>query len=357
MIFATLIRAGKGLLPIWIKKNIQKIYPLKPLHKRLPLDFPLTMHIDPCNICNFKCIFCPTGDSELLKEVGREPCLMKIETFKKVVDDLAQLLKNKNARIPILHIYKDGEPLLNPHFFEMVQYAKQNKVASTLSTTTNGSLITEESAFKLLNCGLDKIRISIEHVNTKGYESVCKSKISYENIRENVILLNKIKHQQKCNLYIIVKITDTGLSKDDLKKFKKDFTPFCDELRIDSLMGWSNCAKKDFTLGRKIITGMNGYTKIHNQIVCADPFSSLSVNSNGSVSICCVDWSHGIIVGDVLENSIAEIWNGDKYREIRRLHLSGNKERIKVCSNCQYANGTSRISNLDPHRERLSRFY
>ena len=37
----------------------------------LPLNVPLVIFIDPSNVCNFKCVFCPTGDDKLLSQVNR----------------------------------------------------------------------------------------------------------------------------------------------------------------------------------------------------------------------------------------------------------------------------------------------
>ena len=37
----------------------------------LPLNVPLVIFIDPSNVCNFKCIFCPTGDDKLLSKINR----------------------------------------------------------------------------------------------------------------------------------------------------------------------------------------------------------------------------------------------------------------------------------------------
>tara|TARA_B110000858_G_C17688643_1_gene420180 strand:- start:653 stop:823 length:171 start_codon:yes stop_codon:yes gene_type:complete len=33
----------------------------------LPLAMPVSIMIDPSNLCNYKCNFCPTSDNELLK--------------------------------------------------------------------------------------------------------------------------------------------------------------------------------------------------------------------------------------------------------------------------------------------------
>ncbi len=357
MVFRGISDAARQLLPLRIKKTLLKLYPGRHLYSFLPADFPLTIHIDPCNVCNFKCIFCPTADNGLLKEVNRKSSMMKEELFRKVINDLSILLKRKKFAIDCIHLYKDGEPLLNPFFCDMVRYARRSGVARVLSTTTNGSQITEKLASEIVTCGLDNIRISIEHVNNDGYRDICRSDHSYDEILQKVRLLYDTKKKQKSKLNILVKITDTGLSSKELKKFHNDFRPFCDYTRVDSLMGWSDSSRKDFTLGKSPKTGMDGSTRLHNQIVCPDPFSKLSVNSDGTVSVCCVDWSHGLVVGNACENSIEEIWNGEQLKEIRRLHITGNRSQIPVCRNCQYVNGTPAASDLDSYRKRLLNYY
>lgn len=357
MVLRSIYGAARELLPFRIRKALLKQYPGRHLHRFLPSGFPLTVHIDPCNICNFKCIFCPTADVELLKEVNRKACIMNVELFRKVIDDLSVMLKRKTSVIHCIHLYKDGEPLLNPLFCDMVRYARRNGVAKVLSTTTNGSQITDELASELVSCGLDNIRISIEHVNNQGYRNICRSQHSYDEILQKVRLLYDTKRKQKSKLNILVKITDTGFSAIELEKFHNDFRPFCDQTKVDTLMGWSDSSRKDFTLGKMPKTGMDGTTRLHDQIICPDPFSKLSVNTDGTVSVCCVDWSHGLIMGNVCENSMEEIWNGEEFKKIRQIHITGNRSQIAVCNSCQYVNGTPADSNLDPYQERLLKYY
>ncbi|HVD91108.1 MAG TPA: SPASM domain-containing protein, partial [Vicinamibacterales bacterium] len=53
---------------------------------------------------------------------------------------------------------------------------------------------------------------------------------------------------------------------------------------------------------------------------------------DGRVSLCCADFDGRTILGDVNGASIEEIWNGEPYREARRLHLeSGGPD---VCQSC-----------------------
>jgi len=42
----------------------------KPLQELLPLDTPLTMYIDPTDICNFACRFCFNGDEKSLQKTS-----------------------------------------------------------------------------------------------------------------------------------------------------------------------------------------------------------------------------------------------------------------------------------------------
>jgi radical SAM protein with 4Fe4S-binding SPASM domain len=279
--------------------------------------------------------------------------MMSMELFKKVIDDFSILFKNTDSKLYHINMYKDGEPLLNPNICDMISYAKNARISNSISITTNGSLITKELAADLIKSKIDLIRISIEHVSSDGYKKISNTSIRYEDIIDKVKRLYKINRESGSPVYILVKITDSGLNKQELTKFKYDFSKICDEVRVDHLMGWSNSNDIDFTLGIKPKTNMDGSTKIHNQIVCPDPFSRLAINSNGTVSACCVDWSHGVLTGDVNKNSIAEIWNGEEYRHLRRMHLLGQRDAIAACSNCQFVQGTHRSENLDPYREGL----
>ena len=91
------------------------------LARRLPLATPITIHIDPCNLCNFKCVFCPQGDLSLLKKVGRPKGFMDLDLFKKAVSDMAEF----GEQIVVLSLYKDGEPILNKNIAKMIQFAKK----------------------------------------------------------------------------------------------------------------------------------------------------------------------------------------------------------------------------------------
>jgi len=51
------------------------------LAKVLPIGTPFVVHIDTCNVCNFQCRFCTTGDRELLRRYNRPIGRMGFELF------------------------------------------------------------------------------------------------------------------------------------------------------------------------------------------------------------------------------------------------------------------------------------
>jgi cyclic pyranopterin phosphate synthase len=61
---------------------------------------------------------------------------------------------------------------------------------------------------------------------------------------------------------------------------------------------------------------------------CSAPFSTLIINADGKIG-CCRELGTEHSVGNAFEESIEDIWNGEKIRKWRREFLSGE---IKTCA-------------------------
>ena len=86
--------------------------------------------------------------------------------------------------------------------------------------------------------------------------------------------------------------------------------------------------------------------------VCPQIFKGFQVQAEGEVVACCVDWQRKNHLGDINQESIVDIWNGKKIRQLQVEHLSGNKEKIDVCSKCTM-NDTNEIDFIDDRMEEL----
>ncbi len=312
-----------------------------PLEQVIPLPAPYVVYIDPTNVCNFKCQFCPTAYPDLIAESGRTQGLMKMDLFRKIVDDISGF----GVKLKLASIYKDGEPLLNKHFPEMIRHLRQADVAERIWTKTNGSRLDPELNAELAECGLDMICIGVEAVTNEGYRKIALVDVDYEKFRGNV----KDLYERRGRMQIYVKIADSGFSPAEIEKFYRDFQPISTHIAVEKLMGWSNSSVKDFTLGTNPDT-YDGLPLVPKE-VCAYPFYVLAVNSDGSVSLCGNDWSHGTVVGNVKEQSLVEIWNGDRLYEFRKTMLSGHRCDLKACANCYYLQIVP--DNLDAHARRI----
>ncbi len=320
----------------------------------VPLQTPFTVLIDPVNACNFKCVFCPTGDPELLDAVGRPKGLMGLDLFCKIIDDIGTF----DSRLRKLQLYKDGEPLLNKRLPEMVSYAKEKRVSEIVETTTNAALLTGDLAAALLDARLDAIRISVEHVTAEGYKDVTRNFSDYDAIRSKVEALFNLKEKRNSPLKVHAKIIDIGLSEEEKEKFIADFSPISDSLNIDTLMDWGGADRhgRDFQLGRSPSRSIDGVVPLNKQRkVCSSPFKSLAVNFDGRVSVCCVDWSLETIVGDVSKTSLRHIWEGGDLLAFRMTHLEGRRDTLKACAGCRYMMGFSDFEDLDPVAEDLAK--
>jgi radical SAM protein with 4Fe4S-binding SPASM domain len=305
----------------------------------IPLPAPFVVYIEPSNLCNFRCQFCPTADKELLKKVGRPRGSMNLDLFKKIVNDIREF----GTRLKLLSLYKDGEPLVNRQFPEMVRYAREAGISDRIWTKTNGSLLNPELNERIVDAGIDMICISVEGVSRGAYRAIADVDINYEAFRDN--LRDLYERRRDCEIYI--KIADSGLRQEEIDKFYEDFGPFATKIAVEKLMGWSYSEMKDFTLGTNPTT-YDGLPLTPKE-VCAYPFYVMAVNFNGTVSLCGNDWSHNTVVGDASRESLRSIWEGDRLFEFRKMMLEGRRKENKACGNCYYLQIVP--DNIDAYRE------
>ena len=308
----------------------------------IPLDTPLVLFLDPSDACNFKCKFCPTSDRKLMKEVGRPWRTMKMELFEKIVADM----KNFNRPVEVLRLYKDGEPLLNKNFPDMIKLAKQEGVCNRVDTTTNASLLTPERGEKIIEAGLDRINISIEGISNEQYKNFSDVKLEFSSILENVRYFYSIR--EGCDM--LVKINGDSLSEDDKKLFLELFGDHCDKIYIEHVMGcWPNFEFDGVQINNDF--GIYG-NEIVERDVCPYPFYSIAVNSDGIVSVCFLDWSKKLVIGDCRFQPIDEIWQSESLNAYRKLFLKGKRKQHPICGNCgQMSHGMP--DNLDPYADEI----
>ena len=312
----------------------------------IPLRVPFIINVDPSDACNFKCKFCPTGDLKLMKMVNRSLKIMDFDLFKKIVDDICEFEKP----IKVLRMYKDGEPLLNPKFAEMVKYARGKKCSERIDTTTNASLLTPKRSLEIIDAGLDRINISIEGVNSEQYKKFSDYNINYEKLVENV----KFFYEHKKDTEMIVKINGDTLTDEQRKQFYDIFGDIADGVFIEHIMScWPNFEMRGVKPNEEF--GIYGQ-KIKEVDVCPYVFYSFSINSDGTASLCFLDWSRKLIIGDVKTEKVKDIWNGRRLLNYQKMFLRKQRKNHPICGNCgQMTHGMP--DDIDDYAEDLLKKY
>lgn len=290
----------------------------------IPLSTPYTVAIDPSNLCNFKCNFCAIQSKS--EKLNFKKQFMDKKLFFKIIDDLTEFPE----QLKVLRINGQGEPLLNPDLPEMIQYAKDKHVAEFVEIITNGSRLNPELSKRLIDSGIDRIRISIEALDADGYYDIAGAKINFDNFVNNI----KYLHDISGNCEIYCKIVDVAVPTDsDKQKFYNLFGDICDRIFIDNVIPlWSDFEeiKDNMVIGEKGVHGQ----KVQNVMVCPYSFYSLIVNSDGEVTACCADWKRKLVFGDLNNDKLTDIWRGEKLRNFWIEMLKGNKNSYEMCCKC-----------------------
>ena len=309
----------------------------------IPLETPFIIFIDPSDKCNFKCKFCPTGNIELMKNTnGRNFGAMDFNLYKKIINDLEEF----EGKVKVIRLYKDGEPLLNKDFPNMISYAKKSPKVDRVDTTTNASLLNKDLSLKIIEAGLDRINISIEGMNSEQYLDFSKIKLDFNKLVENIAFLYENKKQ--CE--VIIKINGDILTEEQKQDFYNIFGEIADGVNIESVMScWPEFELDGINVNME--RGIYGQ-EIKEVIVCPYVFYSMSINSTGLASACYLDWERKLIIGDVNKETVKDIWNSKDMNDLRKLFLRKERKSHPICKDCgQLTHGMP--DNIDNYAEAL----
>lgn len=311
----------------------------------IPLRTPFLIFIEPSDMCNFRCKFCPTGDINLMKNTsGRNHGNMNLDLYKKIIDDITEFEDD----IKMIQLYKDGEPLLNPNFYKMVDYAKKTNRIKNIATTTNAYLLNDELTIKIIEAGLDRIHISIEGINEEQYYNISNVKINFDKLVSNIEFF--YKNRKQCHVYI--KIAGNNLSEEDKSQFYNIFGNISDSIFIENIIPiWSAIDVYKTDIVNNGVSNM-GENITNYKNVCPNVFYSFAINSDGSISPCCADWSRKFNIGNVNTEKVKDIWNGKKMKELQKLFLRGKRKYHPFCSSCGLPTYGS-IDNIDDYADEL----
>ena len=262
-----------------IKSNIIRKKPIldrdPQFHNNIPI--PSWIELSLIDVCNRSCSFCPKSNEEIAPNTHQK---MEITLIKKLVSDLNEI--NFEGAFCLCGY---GEPMLHKEIYEITNILGD---VGGVEIITNGDTLTKKQMSEIYKSKASRLLISLYD----GPEQIKKFKnmISDSGVPEDFVILRDRWYSDKIDY--VVKLTNrTGT------------------ISIGN--------QPDVDLKKK----------------CFYPSYQVLIDWNGDVFLCPQDWQRRVSMGNVMQKSFFDIWNGSVLNKFRKNLLSGNRD-INPCKNC-----------------------
>lgn len=280
------------------------------------------VYIEITNVCNLSCNFCP--------KTKRKLQFMDEESFKKVIESI-------KPYTDYIYLHLMGEPFLNKNLEKFLDIAYENELK--VNITTNGTLINKVKDILINAKALRQVNISLHSFEANDSEVKLEEYVS--NICDFILDANE-------NSNIICSMRLWNMDSKELKA--------CNELNRDIITMLEEGLKIPFSLKEKLLES-NGIKIRKNiylnmaekfewpnidkdnedtEIFCYGLRDQIGILVDGTVVPCCLDSEGNINLGNIFENSLGEILEDDRAKNI----YDGFSRRCAVedlCKRCGYA--------------------
>jgi len=319
------------------------------LANEIPLATPYIVQIFPVYGCNFRCNYCIHSIDLSKRAYISNEKFMDFDMYKKCIEDISEFTQ----KVKMLRFGATGEPLLHPEISEMIEYASKKEVANSIEIITNASLLTPKLTDKLVNSGLNWLRVSIQGLSSKKYKDISGVDINFEKLVENL----KYFYDAKKDTKIYIKIIDVALEKGETERFFEIFGDICDKIAIEHLVPTVQDIDYTQMSDSKFDLTQNGNKVNDNIEICPQPFFMMQINPEGNVVPCC-SMETSYITGNCTQNNLVDIWTGERYKEFQLQQLNKEKFKNKICQKCRsYRFALFEEDILDKHAEELKKLY
>ena len=305
------------------------------------------LYIEPTTKCNLNCKMCfrHTWFDEPICDLSLE--------------DYRQVLSTMPKTVQTIFFGGMGEPLFHKDILEMIRLAAQT--GAEVELLTNGTLLTEEMIYGILDAGLTRLWISIDDLQTDSSINATNSAggdhAGHNHsglVLSNIRMLNKIRQKALSSIslgitFVAMKSNAHQLAK--LPFFDLNIPEAADGIR--SLM-----RKQNFNLyfNDQPVLRKTGYCKFVRE-------GMTFVRADGKVCPCMALLHNGYTYlhdirrkithcsfGNIKEQPLAEIWSSQEYKTFRRKFDEFDFASCLYCGHCELfeENQEDCIGNIHP---------
>lgn len=272
--------------------------------KRVQLkSLPYKVTIDPGNFCNLRCPGCHTGikHPEMI-----DPSFLAMNDFKTI---FAQVEKQALS----VALYNWGEPFLNKNLFEMIAHAEAHQVGSTIHSNFNH--FNEKLAENAVKSGLTHIYLSIDGATDETYRKY-RVKGNLNKVLENLKIMLETRKRLNSKYPIITwKYLVFEHNKHELEQARKmaadmgvdEFEVFTGSPHLCDIYAFADDIRQAPATLREVPD------------LCGSLWSSMYVNSDGTLFPCSLSFRKSEAFGNLLQKDLREVWNNANYQGARAM--------------------------------------
>ncbi len=291
------------------------MYQIVPTNKPIVLP-PISLNslsIEITNRCNLRCKMCVSHGEGLDAGQAKDmPPFMELDFFEDIISQYKRIASDRKIVAPQFQ----GESLVNRQFLDFCRILQN--AGLPFSFTTNATLLTPEISRELLamSC-FSGINFSIDGVKPETFEAI-RIGASYEKVMSNVetfLALAKSCPHVRTSVSFTMQQENRGEIEEFINLWAR---------RVDVLNFNTRCVKgrPELCLWRPA------------RFYCHDLFHFMIVLTDGSVVPCCRDYLYTLKMGDLHEQTLEEVWMGERYMSMRLLQAMKNFTTPKLCAEC-----------------------
>ena len=260
---------------------------------------------------------------------------LSVENFEIILNQF--ITNNYLPRVVVL--YHGGEPFVNKNIDHFIKRCKEIGVSKVV-LNSNGLLLTEQISEKIIDAGLDEIRISLDGQSPEENNAIRRGS-DFNRISKQIKYLIELKKKKNSATPNVMVDNINILKKDVLESFMAKGQASVDEIPEFLPKTFENEADQ---IGFRTYPAMvwPGYKEFGNFDVvtfdklnpdyCSNLFETMTIMSNGNVVACCYDLPGEISFGNVFEQDYLKIWNSKGFSTFRKNFR--NKVYANLCKNC-----------------------
>jgi hypothetical protein len=276
-------------------------------------NFPIHIDIELYDTCNQSCTFCPRNDTT------HPNVTYPINTNSRLDDNLIKkiIIEIKKNKLMSVNFGAFADPLVNTKIFQVIKEFMDAGVVDS-RIITNGLLL-HKYTNSIFESGLVNLYVSLDAFNEDTYFK--QRGVGYKKVVSNLLNFLEEKKNRKSKLPITrVSFIETNENKNELKEFVEFWSDKVDHIDLQKLINFNKDPNKSY--GSK-------------QWNCIDPFRRVAIVSDGSILPCCSFWGKNLVLGNIKDQSIVDIWNGKEMSKVRKNLIS---DKSSICNTCQSEN-------------------